>query len=88
MAHVEETKHEERKHEIKFTIDGEEFETQDRRQPARSLLRLAGLDPSNYDLGELEGHSPKPKVFHDDQEVEIRPGSRFVSIRTGPAPVE
>ena len=36
MAHVEETKHEERKHEIKFTIDGEEFETQDRRQPALS----------------------------------------------------
>jgi len=88
MVHVEETQNDERKHEIKFTIDGEEFETRARRQPAQALLRLAGLDPSQYDLGELEDHNPKPKVFHDDQEVEIHPGARFVSIRTGPAPVE
>lgn len=66
---------------IEFTIDGEPFETQERRQPASALLGLAGLDPSRYDLGELVGQRPEPKRYSDQDEVTVRRSSRFVSIR-------
>jgi hypothetical protein len=66
--------------EIPFTIDGQPFTTTDRRQPAAALLRLAGLDPARYDLGELEGHG-RTKRFTDDEVVTIRPNARFVTIR-------
>lgn len=67
-------------HEIHFTIDGQPFTTKDRRQSASALLRLVGLDPARYDLGELEPGG-KTKRFTDDEIVTIRTNARFVSIR-------
>jgi hypothetical protein len=66
---------------IDFTIDGRTYTTTDHRQLAADLLRLAGLDPSRFDLGELKGHRPDPVRFSDDSVVEIHNGARFVSIR-------
>ena len=66
---------------VVFTIDGRHYETTDRRQPAANLLRLAGLDPALYDLGELRGHRPDPVRYADADIVEIHKGARFVSIR-------
>jgi hypothetical protein len=68
-------------HEVPFTIDGQLFTTSDRRQPAATLLNLAGLDPVRYDLGELHGQAGQTKRFADDEIVTIRPNARFVSIR-------
>jgi hypothetical protein len=67
--------------DVEFTIDGRPFSTGDRTQPADALLRSAGLDPSNYDLAELRGNSPQPHRYADSDDVHIRPGARFVSIR-------
>lgn len=66
---------------VVFTIDGEQFETGDRRQPAANLLRLARLDPAMYDLGELRPGHHDPVRYPDDEVVTIRPHARFVSIR-------
>lgn len=67
---------------IPFTIDGEPFTTDDLSQKASALLRLAGLDPANYDLGELQGkEQPQTKKFDDDDLVIIEKDARFVSIR-------
>ena len=66
---------------IEFTIDGRSYETTTRRQPAADLLRLAGLDPALYNLGELRGHRPEPVRYADTDTVEIHQGARFVSIR-------
>jgi hypothetical protein len=66
---------------IEFTIDGRRERTTVRKQPAADLLRLAGLDPALYDLGELRGHQPHPVRYADTDVVEIHPGARFVSIR-------
>lgn len=66
---------------IEFTIDGRPHETTERKQPAAALLRLADLDPSLYDLGELHGQRPQPVRYADADIVEIHPGARFVSIR-------
>jgi hypothetical protein len=74
---------------IEFTIDGEGFRTTKSDNPARDLLTdFAKLDPADYDLGELHGHNPEPHIFRDDEIVHIHPGARYVSVRTGPGPVE
>ena len=67
---------------IPFTIDGQPFTTDDISQRASALLRLAGLDPANYDLGELQGKDrPQTKLHDDDEIVVIEKDARFVSIR-------
>ena len=67
---------------IPFTIDGQPFETSDLSQRAADLLRLAGLDPAVFDLGELQGKErPQTKRFADDEIVRIHKDARFVSIR-------
>ena len=67
---------------IPFTIDGQSFTTDDPSQRAYALLRMAGLDPAIYDLGELQGKErPQPKRFADDELVTIEKDARFVSIR-------
>ena len=51
-------------------------------QKASALLRLAGLDPAIFDLGELQGKErPQPKRFDDYELVAIEKDARFVSIR-------
>ena len=67
---------------IPFTIDGQRYTTDDLSQTAADLLRLAGLDPVTYDLGELRGKErPETKRFAADEMVEIEKDARFVSIR-------
>ena len=49
---------------IPFTIDGQPFTTDDLSQRASALLRLAGLDPAIFNLGELVGKEhPQTKRF-------------------------
>ncbi len=67
---------------VPFTIDGQPFTTKDTRQKAFEILRLAGLDPNIYDLGELRGKDrPQTQRFADDDLVDIEKDARFVSIR-------
>ena len=67
---------------LPFTIDGQPFTTDDISQKASALLRLAGLDPDNYDLGELQGKDrPQTKRYDDNDIVNIEKDARFVSIR-------
>lgn len=66
---------------IRFTIDGRPYATDDARQRAADLLRLAGLDPAGYDLAELQPGAHKPHEFTDDEQVDIRDHAKFVSIR-------
>jgi hypothetical protein len=76
-------------HEIAFTIDGESFTTTDAAQTAGELLsRYAHMDPSAYELGELDGKDPTPRVYSADETVHLHPGARYISLRIGPGPVE
>ena len=74
---------------VNFTIDGQPFSSDQREQLAGTLLKnFAHLDPADYQLGELHGHDPTPKLFNSDEIVHLHEGARFVSVRTGPGPVE
>ena len=67
---------------IPFTIDGVSYVTDDISQKAAAILRLAGLNPAEFDLGELQGKDrPETKRFEDEEVVEIEKDARFVSIR-------
>lgn len=66
---------------ITFTIDGKAFTVEDGLQTAAALLRLAGLDPSGYDLAEIRPGGAEPKRYKDDQPVRVKDGDKFVSIR-------
>jgi hypothetical protein len=72
---------------VTFQIDGVEYTTDDRRHSAAELLLLAGLDAADHDLARLLGHGQVEKRFADDDEIQITPGARFVSIFTGSTPV-
>ena len=72
---------------VTFTIDGVEFTSDDRRQPAGELLQLAELDPADHDLARIVGQGQVEKRFADDDLIQITPGARFISIFTGPTPV-
>ena len=71
---------------IAFVIDGASFTASRREMSAADLLKLAGLDPKQYDLLQILG----PKVehtFHDADVVELDKCDRFVSSFTGSTPV-
>ena len=68
-------------HTVPITIDGRPFEIElGRHKTAGDLLRLAGLDPSGYDLAEVLDHGEVRK-FGDDQVVDVHSHEKFVSIR-------
>ena len=70
-----------RDHTVPITIDGRPFEVEaGRHETAGDLLRLAGLDPAGYDLGEIRGHGDV-RTFKDGETVDVRPHEEFVSIR-------
>jgi hypothetical protein len=71
---------------VTFTLDGVEYTVADRRQLAADVLRLAGLDPADYDLLRVVGKG-KEKRFGDQEEVELVPGGQYLSLFTGPTPV-
>lgn len=65
---------------VSFTIDGRGFHVGEEKQVAGDLLRLAGLDPAGYNLGQVNpgGHL---KQFRDDQKIHIKKGDAFVTVR-------
>ena len=68
---------------VDFTIDGRPERTTVRRQTAADLLRLVGLDPARYDLGQLHGHDHTPTRFRDDADHRHPPGR---PVRLDPVP--
>jgi hypothetical protein len=71
---------------ITFTIDGVPYTTNDRRQTAEELLRLAGVDPADHDLARVVGHG-NVKPLNDNDEIQITPDAKFISLFRGPTPV-
>lgn len=71
---------------VTFTIDGVEFTTDDRRQPAADLLQLAEVDPTEHDLARVVGQDVE-QTFADDDEIQLTPDATFITVFTGATPV-
>lgn len=65
---------------VRFTIDGERHTSWDDDQTAAALLRLAGVDPTKYDLAKVNAGS-NPEIFSGDQVVTIHDGDEFVTAK-------
>jgi hypothetical protein len=73
------------KDKIVFFIDKEKFTTDDERQTAAQLLKLAKEDPAETTL--VLKHGNDLTRFKDDEEVILKNGMRFVVFHDGPTPV-
>ncbi len=65
---------------ITFTIDGVSYTTKDDDQEAAALLRLAGLNPAEYDLARIRP-AQDPKVFRDEKVLDLHDGETFISVK-------
>jgi hypothetical protein len=63
---------------VHFTIDGESFTTFDDDQEAAALIRLAGLNPAEYDLARI---TRQHKTFESTEMVRIADGDEFVTAK-------
>ena len=70
---------------LSITIDGVRYTTRDDDQEAASLLRLAGVDPAQYDLAKIEKNG-ETKVYRDTKVLDLDDGDTFVTVRQS-APV-
>lgn len=73
--------------EFPFTLDGEEYETDDKKLTANEILAFGGLTPSNYYLLEMDGKRPKSYENEGDKVINIKKHQVFVSVFIGPTPV-
>lgn len=65
---------------VRFTIDGERHVSWDDDQTAAALLRLAGVDPTKYDLARVNA-AGNPQIYSGDQVVDIHDGDEFVTAK-------
>lgn len=65
---------------VGFTIDGEPYTSFDDDQEAVALLRLAGVDPTGYDLARILP-AGGTEAFRDEQIVKIKNGDEFVTAK-------
>lgn len=63
---------------IRFTLDNRQLTTIDADQEAASLLRLAGRDPSRFDLARVDDELDET-FFRDSDIVRVHPGDVFAS---------
>lgn len=68
---------------VRFSIDGEVHVTWDDDKTAAALLRLAGVDPTAYDLARVNGTSGPgvPETFSGEHLVTIQDGDEFVAAK-------
>ena len=65
---------------LTFTIDGVNYTTRDDDQESAALLRLAGLNPAEYDLARIVA-GKEPKVFKDEKVLDLLEGDVFISVK-------
>lgn len=72
--------HNESRKKLTILIDGVPHTTRDDDQEAASLLRLAGVDPAQYDLAKIK-HNGETKVYRDEKVIDLNDGDAFVTVR-------
>lgn len=65
---------------ITISIDGVPYTTRDDDQEAASLLRLAGVDPAQYDLAKIKRNG-ETRVYRDEKVLDLEDRDTFVTVR-------
>ena len=72
--------HPESRKKLTISIDGVDYAARDDDQEAASLLRLAGVDPAQYDLAKIK-HNGETKIYRDEKVLDLEDGDAFVTVR-------
>ncbi len=73
---------------VEFEIDGEAYETRERDLTAGEVLGYAGKSFGTHYLVELLGRGGQQREYRIASDaVNVHPGSRFLTVSTGPTPV-
>lgn len=72
---------------IEFMIDGETYETSEHKLTAEDVLGYAGKSFESHYLVELLGRGNQRPYKSASESVNVHPGSKFVTVRTGATPV-
>lgn len=74
--------------EIHFFVDGEPFETDQRKwTPNEIITTFGGKDPATNYLVRIEGHHRHSYQGKGNEPIEIHNGEKFQIVSTGPTPV-
>lgn len=74
-------------HTITFTVDGEDVTTADRALTPVEVMQLAGVDPANHYLVQVQGRHQISYQDKPNEKIKIHPNEVFVTVSTGPTPV-
>lgn len=72
---------------IKFTVDGEEFTTDDRTLTPTQILQIAGIDPATRYLVEVKNKRTISYQGKPEEIIHINKDDKFLSVFMGPTPV-
>lgn len=85
---VEEIHKVERHHEVHFSVDGEEYETNKKRLTPNQIIKDFGQkDPATHYLVEIEGTRKISFQGKGNEEIEMHDCMAFQIVSTGPTPV-
>jgi hypothetical protein len=72
---------------ITIFIDGEEYQTPDKKMTANQILILGGLATHDHYLMEIKGNHQESFEGKGEETIHLHKGSRFVSVFVGPTTV-
>lgn len=70
-----------------FKVDGEDHSTSEHTLTPRQILEIAGLDPANHYLIQLNGKQQESYKDRPDVSIHMHQKMEFLSVFTGPTPV-
>ncbi len=79
-------RHDDPRHKITLTVDGERVTTPDDRLTPNQILALARVDPASHYLVGIEGRHQTSYQGRGDEQIRVHSGQVFVSVSTGPTP--
>jgi hypothetical protein len=75
-------------HEIHFFVDGEPFETDQRKWTPNEIIKtFGGKDPATNYLVRIEVHHRHSYQGKGNETIETHDGEKFQIVSTGPTPV-
>lgn len=93
LGHIEEAVEEikeveHRHHKIDFTVDGEEYDTDERERTPNQIIREYGKkDPATCYLVKIQGVEKESYQGKGDEKIKIHEHEAFQIVSTGPTPV-
>lgn len=72
---------------VTFSVDGRRYETSEETLTPVQIMEIAGIDPSNHYLTQIEGRHQTSYKDAPNEPIRMRDEMVFISTSLGPTPV-